>query len=240
MKDTLGRLGVVEEDPQYKKKQSLSSNQSFTNSTQSSALTNQHEIHQTLDQNHINSFLMHYYLSSSSTQFRNQLRMYLILKIIIYSLVCVNICLCVICLYTMDASFGYVEPKFTDNSTSSTTQKSFRNILMNEVLDKLPVYLQEIVSQGQLYTNQTFERVEQKIDIQLSITAEQIIQSLLSSYQLSSVIQLAESITQSLNETTLASQIINSQEKILQQTMNNYIEHSIQYVENLKKILLNY
>ncbi|CAH8533957.1 unnamed protein product [Schistosoma turkestanicum] len=139
-------------DPQYKKKQSLSSNQSFTNSTQSSALTNQHEIHQPLDQNHINSFLMHYYLSSSSTQFRNQLRIYLILKIIIYSLICLNICLCVICLYTMDASFGYVEPKFTDSSTSSTIQKSFRNVLMNEVLDKLPVYLQEIVSQGQVDT----------------------------------------------------------------------------------------
>ncbi|XP_018644526.1 hypothetical protein Smp_183620, partial [Schistosoma mansoni] len=72
---------------------------------------------------------------------------------------------------------------------------------------------------------------------QLSITAEEIIQSLLEAYQLSPVIKSAESISHSINETVTASEIIYVKQKTLQQDVNSYIGELRGYANILNKTL---
>ncbi|CAH8616295.1 unnamed protein product [Schistosoma haematobium] len=214
-------------DPTYNRQ--LSKN-TLTNSINSSTFTNHNEIQQPI-QNQIPSSMM-----MNSLQFPSQLKVYLILKIIVYSLICINIFLSIVCFYAMDSSFIHFQPKFIDNTTNPTV-KTFRNLLMNEVVYKLPEYLQEMITEGQMYTNQTFRIIEKELDNQLLITTEKIIQSLLETYQLSPVIESAESISYSINETVTASQIINVQQKTLQQDMNSYIGELRGYANILNKTL---
>ncbi|CAI2731580.1 unnamed protein product [Schistosoma spindalis] len=213
-------------DPIYNRQ---SSKKSSTNSIISSTLTNHNEIQQPT-QYQCNSLMM------NSLQFHTQLKVYFIIKIIVYSLICINIFLSIICFYAMDSSYIHLQPKFIDNTTNQTV-KTLRNLLMNEVVYKLPEYLQEIITQGQMYTNQTFRIIEKELDSQLLITTEKIIQSLLETYQLSPVIKSAESISYSINETVTASRIINVQQKTLQQDVNSYIGELRGYANILNKTL---
>ncbi|VDO71086.1 unnamed protein product [Schistosoma margrebowiei] len=213
-------------DPTYNRQ--LSKN-SLTNSMNSITFIHHNEIHQSI---HNPIFLS----MINSLSFHNQLKGYFILKIIIYSLICINLCLSIICFYAMDSSFVHFQPKFINN-TIDPNVKTFRNLIMNEIVYKLPEYLQEIINHGQMYTNQTFRIIEKELDNQLLITTEKIIQSLLETYQLLPVIESAESISYSINETVIASQIINVQQKTLQQDVNSYIGELRGYANILNKTL---
>uniref|UniRef100_A0A5K4F8D9 Transmembrane protein n=1 Tax=Schistosoma mansoni TaxID=6183 RepID=A0A5K4F8D9_SCHMA len=183
-------------DPMYKRQ---SSNHSSTNSIISTTLTNPSQIQQPLNQDQL-------YLSMiNPSQFYTQFKVYLVFKFIVYSLVCINILLSLICLYAMDSSMIQFKSKFTDN-TLKQTQNTFENVIMNEIN-------------------------------QLSITAEEIIQSLLEAYQLSPVIKSAESISHSINETVTASEIIYVKQKTLQQDVNSYIGELRGYANILNKTL---
>ncbi|CAH8862466.1 unnamed protein product [Trichobilharzia szidati] len=154
-------------------------------------------------------------------QYKKHRNIYLILKITVYTFIFLLICLCTICLYTMDYTYAQFNPKLLDNSTNQTLM-TFRNSLMNEVVRKLPDYLEEIIVQGQTETERIFQIVEKEIDKQLMSTVDTIMTSLLDAYKLTAVLNTADLITQSLNETIIASKIINSQQKIIQD-VNNYI-----------------
>ncbi|CAH8577864.1 unnamed protein product [Heterobilharzia americana] len=172
----------------------------------------------------------------SPSQYNARKKMYITVKFIIYTLICTLIFLCVICFYAMEATFIYFTPETTENSTDML-HKTFKNALLHELFYKLPIYLQEIITQGQEETEKTFRVVEKEIEKQLLITADNITESLLKSYNLLPVIVTADSIAQSLNETALASQIINSQQIVLQQEFNSYIGELKGYSNILNKSL---
>ncbi|KAH8857394.1 hypothetical protein KSF78_0008533, partial [Schistosoma japonicum] len=186
--------------------------------------TNHHNIQQSID-NQFTSFMM-----ITSSQLNSQRKIYLIFQFIIYCLLCINISLCIVCFYAMEVNYQQF-------NVMNTTQTTFHYVLMNEVVSKLTDYLQEIINQGEFYTKQTFVTIEKSINKQLSITADRIIESLLEFYKLSSVIQTAESITQSINDTIIVSQIINSQQNVLQQDVNNYIGELYGYANLLNSTL---
>ncbi|CAH8606562.1 unnamed protein product [Heterobilharzia americana] len=172
----------------------------------------------------------------SPSQYNARKKMYITVKFIIYTLICTLIFLCVICFYAMEATFINFTPETTENSTDML-HKTFKNALLHELFYKLPIYLQEIITQGQEETEKTFRVVEKEIEKQLLITADNITESLLKSYNLLPVIVTADSIAQSLNETALASQIINSQQIVLQQEFNSYIGELKGYSNILNKSL---
>nr|CAH8860574.1 unnamed protein product [Trichobilharzia regenti] len=116
-------------------------------------------------------------------QYKRHRNAYLILKITIYAFIFLLICLCTICLYTMDYTYAQFNPKLLDNSTNQTLI-TFRNSLMNEVVRRLPDYLEEIIIQGQTETERIFQTVEKEIDKQLMSTVGTIMTSLLDAYKL--------------------------------------------------------
>ncbi|KAK4468016.1 hypothetical protein MN116_008195 [Schistosoma mekongi] len=194
-----------------------------SSASQSTTTINHNNIQQSID-NQLTSFLI------TSSQFNHQCKIYLSFKIIIYCLLCINISLCIISFYAMNVNYQQF-------NLMNTTQTTFRNVLMNEVVYKLTDYLQEIIDQGQLDTKHTFVIIEKNVDKQLSITADRIIESILEFYELSSVIETAKSISQSINETVIVSQIINSQQNVLQQDVNNYIGELYGYAKLLNRTL---
>ncbi|RTG82896.1 uncharacterized protein DC041_0005007 [Schistosoma bovis] len=120
------------------------------------------------------------------------------------------------------------DPKYKNDMNNSNITDMTSDSLSNK-------YIQN--NEMSRYTTEWMLRNEENISINSSDIYINIIQSLLETYQLSPVIESAESISYSINETVTASQIINVHQKTLQQDMNSYIGELRGYANILNKTL---